>query len=323
MKFTSIPKAYSSYFEPLIYSFSTESSTPQQVEIKIIDKESDQIIGRKSLHNVTSGEIDIAPYLRSAARPSLPDFVAENCEVNISAQIKVAVEAEGVSSASRNFIAAKVDLSEPYTPLMRQHLKRTLDRDEFDIISFFSLPDIVVRVVVEYFGQEHEQYAITFSTGGQRAMSVSARGVEGAESMRATVYVDGVATNIIDYQLRENLNGARRLAWLNSFHSPEIYTFPLRKSVLTQATRKHMETIWGREAYALEARNELKLLSAYEPAAQIEAIGEIVGSPRVWLIRGNDAQHIELTTDRVLTAPHAEMGIVEVDLRAVREGEQL
>lgn len=323
MIFLSTPKAYSSYNEPLIYVFDTESTAPRNVELKIKNKETGQTIGRKRLYGVTYGEVDIAPYLRSAAQPTLPDFVAENSVVETSAQIKVVVEAEGVSSPSRTFIAAKVDLTEPYTPLMTQHLKRTIDRDEFDIVSFFSLPDIVVRVVVEYLGSDSRQIAITPPSGGQRAVAVSARGMGNVDAMRVTIYVDGEAATTIDYQLRENLAGARRLAWLNRHHAPELYTFPLRKSVLVESTRKYMESQWGREAAALEKHGELKLLSAYEPRAQIEAISEILHSTRVWLVKGNNMQHLSLHTDRVLTAPCGEMGIVEVDVRAAREGEEL
>ena len=38
MKFTSIPEAYSSFREPLLYTFNTESTTPRDVELKIINR---------------------------------------------------------------------------------------------------------------------------------------------------------------------------------------------------------------------------------------------------------------------------------------------
>ena len=151
MKFTSIPEAYSSFREPLLYAFDTEHTEPQDVEFRIINKADNTVIGRKRLYGVTEGEVDIAPYLRSVAVTTLPDAITECGVVDTNAQIKVVVEAEGVSSAVRNFIAAKVDLNEIYTPLMTQHLHRTMARDEFDLISFFSLPNITVEVVVEFF----------------------------------------------------------------------------------------------------------------------------------------------------------------------------
>jgi hypothetical protein len=84
-----------------------------------------------------------------------------------------------------------------------------------------------------------------------------------------------------------------------------------------------MESIWGKEAAALERQNELKLISAYEPQEQIEALSAILSSPRVWLVKGNELQPTELTTERILTAPCDKMGIIEVDIRAAREGELL
>ena len=101
MIFLSTPKAYSSYNEPLIYVFDTESTTPRDVELKIKNKETGQTIGRKRLYGVTYGEVDIAPYLRSAAQPTLPDFVAENSVVETSArQSEQSIEEEVIMTVN-------------------------------------------------------------------------------------------------------------------------------------------------------------------------------------------------------------------------------
>ena len=196
-------------------------------------------------------------------------------------------------------------------------------RDEFDLISFFSLPDIVVEVVVAFFGKGTDMVSITPPSGGQRVVAVTARGREGVDNIRAMVMVDGVVTTIVEYELKSNLKGARRLAWLNDNLAPELYTFPLRKSVLIEAARKSMESIWGEEAGAAERENELKLLSAYEPQTQIEALSSILSTPKAWLVKGCELQRVAITTDRVMPSTCGEMGIIEVDIRAAREGEVL
>jgi hypothetical protein len=84
-----------------------------------------------------------------------------------------------------------------------------------------------------------------------------------------------------------------------------------------------MESVWGSEAASVEAHNELKLLSAYEPEKQLKALAEILYSPRLWLIEGSKVQSVQLTTDRVLIAPNEGMSIIEVDIRAAEEGVQL
>ena len=323
MKFTLLPEAYSSFREPLLYAFTTESETPRDVEIKIIDCANGEVIGRKRLYNVTSGEVDIAPYLRSVARPTLPTTIEGCGEIDTSTNIRVIVQADGVDSEPRKFIAAKIDRNAIFTLLSSQHLNRTMAHDEFDIVCYFSWPDIVVSLDVEFIGSGSELLTITPPSGGQRAVAVTARGREGVDNIRATVKVDGVATTIVEYEIKSNLKGARRLAWLNDNLAPELYTFPLRKSVLIEAARKSMESIWGREAGTAERENELKLLSAYEPQAQIEALSSILSTPKAWLVRGCELQRVAITTDRVMPATCGEMGIIEVDIRAAREGEVL
>ena len=318
-----MPEAFSSFREPLLYAFDTQSSKAQEVEINIIDKSSGTTIGRKRLYGVTKGEIDIAPYLRSAIVPTLPETIEACGVVECPTQMKVVVQAGGVNSSTRTFIAAKVDLDNYYQPLTTQHLHRTMARDEFDLISFFSYADIVVEVVVEFFGKGNESLTITPDAGGQRVVAVTAKGRPGVSSMRVTVMADGEAVTTIEYDIKENLKGARRVAWLNDHLAPELYTFPLRKSVLIKAARKRMESIWGSEAGSAERENELKLISAYEPQAQIEALTSILSTPRAWLVEGCKLQNVEITTDRVMPSSCGEMGIIEVDIRAAREGEVL
>ena len=323
MKFTSIPEAHSSLRESLIYAFDTEAEA-HDVELKIINADTNEIIATKRLYGISQGEVDIAPYLRQVVRPTLPAKVDGCGEVDCSMQIRVKVEADGVTSAVRRYITAKVDLEQPYTSLTTQIAQRTMACDEFDIISWFAHPEIVVEVVVESYGKGNESLTIRPSGVGQQAVAISALDFANSpEDLRATVMVDGVATTVLEYEIKPNLRGARRVAWLNEYLAPELYTFPLRKSVLVKAVRKHIESIWGREAASLESENELKLISAYEPQAQIKALSGILAAERLWLVEGGVPQRIDLVTDRVLAAPGGEMSVIEVDIRAAKEGVRL
>lgn len=324
MKFTSIPEAYNSFREPLVYSFDTQTTTPTDVVIEVKNYHDDSIIGRKKLYSVTSGEVDIAPYLRWASQPHLPEKIEQCGVVDCGTQMTVYVEANGHKSKVRNYVAAKVDLDRLYTHLDTQINSRTMARDEFDLISFFSLPDVVVEVVVEAEGAERASLKITPDSGGQRTVAITAKSFDFVpDTISATIYVDGTATKVIDYQIKPNLRGAHRLLWINRHSSPEAYTFPLRKSVLIVAARKHIESVWGKKAAALEGKGELKLLSAYEPQAQVEALAEIVHSERLWLADGTALRDVALKSDMVLAMPCDSMGIVEVDLSAAKEGELL
>lgn len=323
MTFTTVPNDYASFRGPLNYAFTLDGEA-RDVVVRIFDADTNTVIGRKQLYGITSAEIDIAPYIRQRLQPQLPPAIASTMLISLPMQTSVLVEVEGVASPSRTFIASEIDTSQPFCLLSGQMLSRTMTRDEFDIVSLYFSPEVEAEVVVEFFGQEHEMLAFTPSEAGICSVVVTARrAAEGVQKVRLTAYVDDATACEIIYTLRPNLPTARRLAWLNHYFAPEFYTFPLRKGVLIKATRKCMENMWGREAAALESENELKLISAYEPRAQIEALCGILSSPKVWLAEGNALEQVELLTDRILTAPCAQMGMVEVDIRAAEEGVRL
>lgn len=323
MKFTSIPESFISFQEPLLYAFETQTEA-HDVEVKIKNAHTDQVLGSKLLYGAVAGEIDIAPYLRQALSVELPDGVEECGRVELAQQIEVRVEVDGVASPLRQFIAAKVEPQQSWQLLSSQIDHRTMARDEFDIIGYFAQPDVVVEVVVESQGKGSERLTLDVPSGGQYAVAVTTKGMgEGVDELKVTFRVDGTVQAEIYYAIKPNLKGARRLAWLNEHRCPELYTFPLRKGVLVKAVRRHMESVWGREAAALESENELKLISAYEPQAQIEALARILFSPKLWLVEGGKPQSVNLLTDRVMPTPCGEMGMIEVDVRAAEEGVKL
>lgn len=71
MKFTQIPEAHSSFCDPLIYAFDSEAAA-NDVELKIINADTGEVIGRKKLYGITQGEVDIAPTSVVRCRPSFP-----------------------------------------------------------------------------------------------------------------------------------------------------------------------------------------------------------------------------------------------------------
>lgn len=324
MKFTLLPKTYSSYREPLIYEFDTQAA-PADVEVRVVEATTGEVIGRKMLYGVSTARVDIAPFVRRAAEVKLPDKVEYSQMLTTGVQIKVKVEVAGVSSSARNFIAAKIDTSKTHFMLLSEQIsRRTMARDEFDIIPFYSSPDAVVEVLVEAMGKSYGYLTLEHATGGQAAVAVTALDFDdGPEELRVTFKVDGEVEAELEYELKANLRGARRLAWLNSSRSPELYTFPMRKSVLVESVRHHIESMLGREAAAVERNGELKVLSAYEPQAQLEALGRIIHSERVWLVEGCVPSRVELRAERVINLPCDEMGMVEVDICAAEEGARL
>lgn len=322
MIFTSLPKSFSSFQSPLIYTFESEQQA-QDIEFKIINASTSQIIATRRLYGVTSGEIDIAPYLRRFAQVSLPESVDCSSLVDCGAQMRIKVEALGVTSPTRYFVASKTTPSTHFQMLSSQIAQRTMARDEFDIVTFYSSPDAVVEVVVESYGKSYGYLTLDVAIGGVSSVCILPSDFEASDTISVSISVDGELRQQIEYEIKSNLRGARRVGWLNEHLVPELYTFPMRKSILVESTRRHIETSMGKEAAAIEHRGELKLLSAYEPQEQLEALASIIYSPKIWVVRGVEPQRVELRAERSIVVPCDGLGIMELDICAVGEDEEL
>lgn len=329
--FTSIPENGASYQKPLIYEFLSNTEV-EQVEIKVLTNNGEEI-ARKVIHGaMTEGKIDIAPYVRRAVKYNIPENVTNCGVIDIGGSIAISVQIEDAISDERVFMAATMDLTKPITLLTDQSLDRAFTTEEFDMIGFLNTTTKPINVVIELCDDTYGCMTYkTFSSAEPfRPQAICVTPREFSEEFLAMAkYIlvklqhDGKRLDYIEYDIRENLSTARRIGWINEYGAPELYTFPMRKSILIEATRKHMESLWGREAAELESDNELKVISAYEPQKQLQALAKIVYSPKVWLQQGSGQQIVSLMTDRVLLTPGRGLGFVELDLRAAEKGVKL
>lgn len=325
--FTQIPQNGASYLKPAIYEFEFDSENEDTL-IRILSTEGEEL-GRKILHGShTSGRTDIAPYLRQSIIHEMPSAGVEAMIIDTNCHREVVVEVGGVESEPRTFIAAEIDPTQHATLLTTQIDYRTMAYDEFDTIGFVNVDANPLEVVITAYDKASQllttKYLYTNVMMRQLALLIIPKEF-GSKVKRITVGViaKGSSVRTIEYEIRNNLTTAERICWINEYHATECYTFPLRKSLLVEATRKRMESIWGREAAALESDNELKIISAYEPQKQTKALMKILSSPKIWLIRDEQPMAVELYTDRALSTPCEGMGFVELDLRAAEKGERL
>ena len=98
MKFTSLPTSYSSYNEPLVYAFDTQAEA-SDVEVRVINAMTSEVIGRKMLYGVSVGQVDIAPYVRRAAQVAMPEVIECSQILAMGVQVKVKGEGAGVISS--------------------------------------------------------------------------------------------------------------------------------------------------------------------------------------------------------------------------------
>lgn len=323
MRFLTIPDDYSSFMATLSYTLTTDSSVPRDVEIEIVSQNGNQVLATTTLRQMTTATIDIAPMLREKITYSPPSEVTAVEIIKAYPHQKIYLRAEGVSSPTRTIIAAQVDSTQPLTPLATQHTIRSIAHDECDMIGLVVTDTANSAIMINYYGKDSGSKILTSSITGQLILVVHPASLGDCDSIEVELRDPSGVLSLIKYDVRRNLKGARRIGWLNRHHAPEIYTFPMRKNILIEATRQHLESIYGRGAGEVERDGELKLISAYEPQSQLHALAEMVHSPQVWLMKGCQRQEVDLMTDRVLLTPAERLGFVEIDIRAAQEGEEL
>lgn len=324
MIFTKIPQNFASFQDPIIIGFDLEE-VREKVDIAIRKRDGTQI-GYKRLYGIQAAQIDIAPYLRHATTVAAPTHVATADIFDTGASIDVMVEIAGINTAIFTFVAARLEAENNFTTLSTQIPHRVMAYNDFDTIGYINKNGARVRVQIE--GHEGkdivDQLVIESSDKGQRTIAITPQDFrKSVKSMSVTIFYDDVEQERIEYEIREPMAGAKRVVWLNAQLSAECYTFPLRKSILAEATRHRMATLWGKEAAAVEGDGELKLISAYEPQAQLKALSGILYSPKVWIQHNSDIQMVDMRTERVMITPGDGMGFIEIDLRAAKEGAEL
>lgn len=315
MKFTSVPAGFSSFRSPLVYAFDAEGEA-RDITFAVVDTESGAAIGSVRQYAAAGGRIDIAPVLRRAARCRLPDSVADCGVVDTGGRVKVRVEAEGAASPVRTFIAAEVGNDLLYKPLTTQHARRTIAADEFDLIGYFAMPDAVVVIRIEAFGTSYGYRTVTPPAGGQRTVAVAPRGFGMTpERMRVTVEVDGEAATVIEYEVVDNLRHACRVAWINRHGAPELYTFPACRHVAVGAAREHVAADGGGcRQTVTDGGGRLRVVSAYEPHAQMLSLAAIAASPDVRLVRGGGLRRVCVADDAPAAVPCDAMWLLELEL---------
>ena len=128
----------------------------------------------------------------------------------------------------------------------------------------------------------------------QRTYGVAAEGVAlfrlaaaefpDAEAFDLHLTADGVESHF-RYEVAETPAGSRRLAWLNEAGGIDRYTFPLTEERRYEIERRRLlleESGYTQTEAVGEER--LRIGSAYEPAAVLDALARLAAAPAVWAV---------------------------------------
>lgn len=318
MKFTSTPTNGSSWSDPLPFSFDTESNEPLDLTLNIASASTQ--IARRKLYGVTSGTIDIAPYLRYLS--CIPPTIGMKPSITISpSALQVKVEAQGVSSTMVKLFHAPFDDTHPHA-LSYATAYQSIVRGEPILLTIFSNNSI--QLSISYVSKS----STTQSTHSAKAIGLPMEIVVPTatinESVKSIVLKIKTSLSTIyqaTYHIAEPHGTTKSLIWYNKMGGIERYTFPhvIRTSYKAKVVGEGNDDT-PLPAQVKEASVHYRLCSAHESPAEIDRLSEIVFSPRVFLLEGEKIKPIIIEQREVIFDSHGTLKQLCVDITEPWEG---
>ena len=318
MRFTSTPQNFTPIEQGLVFAFTTDNSTPATVVVEIVDCSDESVIATLRLHNVTTAEVDIAPYIAPFAERKPLKCSTSTLQEAPTALYKVRVDdvesAELLVSLNRSKVVAPAVV----TTMSSQ---RRLACGECDELLLFAEEGSDLEIVMST--DTGEELRLEKVSSGAEMLTVVADDF-GEECRRVDVAVlcDGGEVASLCYNIVAPSGRGVRLAWLSSEGSIERYTFPVTHSITLNAERERVGDGEILRTVACRSESRLEVASRYEPRATIAALSEIVTSSRVWLVADEDIE-VDVVTATTTQSLFGEPSAVVLSLRLWQREEAL
>lgn len=294
MRFVYIPNQGASWRERLEYYFSTDTTQPTDVLVEIVDATLLEVIGCMRLYGVTSGRVNIAPYIASSVS-LVPIRGSSKMVLHQSpSAIAVIVRVNGVESERRMFFRSKFDAS--VSGLLTAH--RESEEIEFgDLARLTIYARESLRLMVSYEGvpdMKPTDYVVR-TNGFPMELTLPTKDLKvGAEVVVVLRYVDGT-TQSVRYRIVPRRSSSCRLLWYNPNGGIETYTFCHSVILGYGVDVRELVECDGKPSRMVDGRVEYRLCSGMDSSENLERVARLLLSPVVYKERGEE--FMEVTVD--------------------------
>lgn len=322
MLFTIQPYDFAPIDEGLLYCFDLGNDEPADAEITVLDADTDTVVGRKQMHHIKTGTIDIAPYVRHFGDATVPARTKGSALVDAPCG-RYAVEVEGVRSRVLRVADNRVAVGSK-TSLTTMTRQRKIAMGERDELRLYGDEGAVFKVTIRTSGGDEIHLTHTATSGAVILCIDTADFAIGTRRAEVSIECDNREIPSLCYTVVERYGADLRLAWLSSAGSVERYTFPVVRGMMHNTVRRRIvgEKGAGRTV-GCTVEQTLRLVSAYEQRAVAQAIAEIAASPRVWIEGKAVDSETEVLASATTLYEFGRPDCVEVDLRMCGEEVQL
>lgn len=299
MKFTQLPKDGASWQEPLRYKFSTESTEPENLKVEIRDETLQQTIATLNLYATTTGDIDIAPYLRDRLRLTpITSIRAILLAISPSA-IAVSVVVNGVRSAVRHFFRSAHDYN--HIGMLSYHAAtRSVRRGDAIRLTLFAKANIMVTInynsVVPTTPTQHS----LLTKGMPAEIVIPTEQLRSTNSLEITILYDGTKTETVTYMIEAANSASRCLVWYNPMGGIESYTFGHSLRLGYSISAEEIAGVGTEMLRCVEGKQRYRLCTGYDTAKEIARVVELLLSPMVLSEQSGTCTPIEIENREVI-----------------------
>lgn len=309
MIFKTMPQNGASWHSPLLYTLEFDQRE-EQVEVEIYDQLSSAQLGRVMLYNVTTAEIDIAPYIRSYRLASSLDSQSEIIHRSADA-CRVVLRVKGEESEPRlSFRSNIVGRAKGVLSTITDNGTVAMG----EVIRFTLLAKQSVSLVVSR-PSEGGIEVYTYTTEGvpcEVALPINVARV--GENILIRVTCDGEYVGLYSYRVVSRDDSAVRLAWVNAKGGMECYTFPqsIRRSIAVKAEDVECECGWYRRIVSSTVVRRLIMAGATQD--EVDRVLEVLLSPKVYRCNGVEGIAVQLLTDTLAYDAHGKLHRLEFEI---------
>ncbi len=315
MEVTKLSQDFTPLNNGVFFEIDTTNDTPSDLIVEIVEAGANEVVATQLLREVISAKVNIAPYI-SHFSERMPHSAASSSMF----EAPTATYYVRVGDVKSENIVLSVNGCDTLLPsIISTHAnQRHIAYGECDEVLMRVAPQSVVKVNIS--ADNGETLSIEHATiSGMVILAISTEDFgSDINSLNIELSQNGAVFDHFGYSVAKRVGKATRLAWLSGKGSIERYTFPVSQSCYCKVEKQYLDTSTGLLMTRATMRQGLSLLSHYEPRATIEALGEIISSPKVW-IDENGFREVEVATSNIEYNLFNEPDIVELELCEVQK----
>lgn len=296
MKIEKLSKDFTPRHKGLFFGIDTENENPLTLEVEIVEAESGEVVATQLLREITSAEVNIAPYVKPFTEycPS-PSAHTTFCQAPAASYL---VRVNDTESEPLRVSVNRADV-EHLTIVTSMPNLRYMNYGESDEILLIASPGDTLTANI-YADADDSLSVSTVVESGVATLVISPKDFKAdARTLSIELLCNGVMIDELCYNLRRSRRKGVRLAWLSDKGMIERYTFPM----VIKKERKTIKEgiVAGSERCVVKATTDSLLLlsSRYEPRQTIQALAEIVSSSKVWLEDGEEHRLVEVKNSSI------------------------